>query len=268
MSKELSKTLKIIYKILFSATTAIVASLLVLQVLDIYFNGGENPYTPQTVSAHFYKVVPFLFIWIFFTLCGFALYWIFPEREKLAKTDDFYSFSCVKIKLENKEIEQSEEKNAFEKTQRLLLVIKLVCGICVGICSVSVLAYLFNKSNFKNQDQNGEAVQMALYLLPFVLSSFALCIGATVFEKITLKKQLPLAKLLLKSPEKEGDKKSEKNVKTKITEFFECKETVAVFRLSIAVVGITLLIFGLATGGNAGVLAKAVNICRQCIGLG
>ncbi len=268
MSKELSKTLKNIYKIIFGVSTALVALLLVLQVLDIYFNGGENPYTPQTVRAHFDNIAPLVYIWIFFTLCGVALYSVFPEKEKLAKADEFYSFSCVKIKLESKEIEQSENKSAFEKTQLLLLLIKLICGVCVGVCSVFVLAYLFNKSNFSNQDQNGEAVEMSLYLLPFVLTSFLLCIGVAVFEKTTLKKQLSLAKELLNSPEKEGDKKLKKPLKIKITEFFEDKKTVAVLRLSVAVVGLTLVIFGLATGGSAGVLAKAVNICRQCIGLG
>ncbi len=39
-------------------------------------------------------------------------------------------------------------------------------------------------------------------------------------------------------------------------------------RLVVLVIGVGFFAYGLATGGVADVLAKAVNICTECIGLG
>ena len=39
-------------------------------------------------------------------------------------------------------------------------------------------------------------------------------------------------------------------------------------RIGIAVVAVALIIAGIANGGMADVLAKAINICTECIGLG
>ena len=41
-----------------------------------------------------------------------------------------------------------------------------------------------------------------------------------------------------------------------------------IFRISLLVLGIAVLLYGFFTGGFADVLTKAVNICTECIGLG
>ncbi len=41
-----------------------------------------------------------------------------------------------------------------------------------------------------------------------------------------------------------------------------------IVRICLAVIGAALVVIGIATGGVAGVLTKAVNICTECVGLG
>lgn len=46
------------------------------------------------------------------------------------------------------------------------------------------------------------------------------------------------------------------------------RRAVLAVRISLAVIGLGLLITGAVTGGMADVLAKAINICTECVGLG
>ncbi|MBQ8627442.1 MAG: thioredoxin [Agathobacter sp.] len=39
-------------------------------------------------------------------------------------------------------------------------------------------------------------------------------------------------------------------------------------RCAILAIGVFFLVYGFITGGTADVLAKAINICTECIGLG
>ena len=39
-------------------------------------------------------------------------------------------------------------------------------------------------------------------------------------------------------------------------------------RIGLGVIGVAFVVLGIANGGMADVLAKAIEICTQCIGLG
>jgi hypothetical protein len=43
---------------------------------------------------------------------------------------------------------------------------------------------------------------------------------------------------------------------------------ILIVRIALAVAAVGLMIAGIANGGMADVLAKAINICTECIGLG
>ncbi len=269
MFKEKAKTVRLIYGIVFILMSLVVAVLLILQVSDIYFNGGASPYTVANIKQHFNAILPALCVWIALMIGGFIIWEVFPIKTKMGANDIKYTFARFKKQLDGKIKEESEESSLFQKSQLITYIVKFVCGVAIGICTAFSLAYLCNSANFTNVNQNKEVEKAALYLLPFVVASFALSIGVVVFERVIVKKQLPMVKKMIKTATAEGDSRNKYEIiRDKITAFFDCKHTVLGLRLAVAVVGTVLFIYGLATGGAAGVLAKAVTICRQCIGLG
>ncbi len=270
MSQKKAKTLQFIYSVAFGLLSVAVALLLILQVCDIYFNGGTSPYTLQNIRQHFDSIAVVVYIWMATIVAGFVVYGVFPATPPKGKNDSSYTFFRLKKQLESKTFAQNDLLQRYKKYAWIAIVVKFVCGVCVGICVVFCLAYLSNSSNFTNLDQNAEVAKATLYMLPFVFVAFALCFGLVIFEKVLIKKQLPLAKQLLVTATESGVslKNPLEGFFQKVDKFFQSKNTVLGLRLTVAVVAVVLLTYGLATGGNAGVLAKAITICRQCIGLG
>ncbi len=265
MSQEKAKKIKFLYGWVFGIASILLAFLLILQVCDIYFNGGTNPYTVESIKEHFFNVLWYIILWGAIAAVGGVLDRVFPTQEKTLKMDEGYILANLKKKLKEKEIVKDAEYQRLDRLQRIHGIVKFVCGVCVGICIVFGFAYLFNGENFPNQDQNKEAAKASLYLLPFVVTAFALCIFVGIYEKSLIKKQLLIVKsLLVTLKDAEEEKANEGKIKTVL----EGKRTVNTLRFVVGVVGVTLLVYGLATGGNAGVLGKAITICRQCIGLG
>ncbi len=269
MAHDKAKIAKIVYGWVVALMSVIVAILLILQVCDIYFNGGESPYTTETIRSHFVKISPAIYIWLVLIVGGFVLWEFFPDKKSLGANSIFYTYQNVKKKLDGKVIEENESYRQFEKFNLVTIIVKVIVGVAVGICSVVSLVYLCDSSNFENVDQNAEVAGAVLYLLPFVAVSLVLLIGVCVFEWFVTKKQLPLAKQLLKDAKQ--DKTSKKPFEAfveKTRAFLDSKNTILSLRIAVGVLGIVLFIYGAASGGAAGVLSKAVTICRQCIGLG
>ncbi len=270
MLKGKENLIKFIYGLVFGLASATLAFLLILQVCDIYFNGGASPYTVDSISEHFNRIAPFVYVWIGLVVIGFIVWEIFPAKQRKNKNDIFYNFFRLRKMLESKPIYDSESYREYDKAQWLINVVKLACAVWVGINIAFSLAYLCNTANFSNADQNAEIAKASIYLAPFVAVAFALCIGVAMFEKLTIKKQLPRIKTLISQTSLEGEPvvKPFAQKLANIRAFFELKQTITGLRIAVIAIGVTLIVYGLATGGNAGVLAKAITICRQCIGLG
>ncbi len=269
-AQDKAKIIKLIYGLVFGIISVTLAVLLILQVSDIYFNGGESPYTVDTVKSHFWDISPALFIWLAVAIGGFVIYGIYPDAVKVSKTNAFYTYAVLRERLSERVTCRNDGYKDYEKCNALIIGVRLAVAVCVAVLIAFSIAYLANDKNFVNQNQNKEVAKASLYLLPFVLSSFALIIGVAVFEGFIVKKQIVKAKELIKNPPTDGEEIKNKlgQFIGKIKAFFENKNTVLAMRIALLAVGVALLIYGLATGGNAGVLAKAVTICRQCIGLG
>ncbi len=269
MVQDKAKIVRLVYGVVFALFSVTVAVLLILQVSDIYFNGGESPYTVETIKQHFNAISPVIYVWLALILGGFIIFEVFPMKEKGGKVDAYYTFTCLEKKLESMGLVNTDEAKQYEKQRLISVIVKFACGIAIGICIAFSLAFLLDDSNFKNQNQNLEVAKASLYLLPYVAVSFVLPIGVVIFENIFVKKELAVVKKLVKEGKTEPTSKKQIIIfKEKVAKIFNSRQTVFGLRLTVAVVGTVLLIYGLATGGSAGVLAKAITICRQCIGLG
>ncbi len=260
-----NKTLKKIYfayGILLSALLIISGVLLIISCVSIY-NIGDEPFTPENISAAFEKINVPVYITLGAVLLGALLKIALPpEKEKAkAKMSEKATLARLEKKLD-KETCDKELSETLAKSKKLLAVIKIAIAALTAALAIPSLLFVFNLNNFTLKT-NESVMAACTYILPWAFIAAGLLVGYSYIEKAILNRQIALLK-----PEV-----AKHNLK--ITEQTECKcckkkrETnLLIARLVILFLAVGLIIAGIFNGGMADVLAKAVNICTECIGLG
>ncbi len=137
-----------------------------------------------------------------------------------------------------------------QTTNRLLLfynILLIVSIIAVGILLILSCLYIYFSGNGYSRELIADTfskISIPVYLC------VVLIIGS-VFIKSSSK------------PKFKKPKNFNQNKESCIS-----SKNALIIKISIVVVAITSLIFGVLTGGLNDVLTKAVNICTECIGLG
>lgn len=144
-----------------------------------------------------------------------------------------------------------------ETKMRILRVYSILLGVVIVIAALCLMAGCLIIYNSGHQPYSPEIV-------------------AQTFSKISIPVFLCIAMIILGfvlnfllSPVDEKKEKKVANITKELSEadILEAKR-IKVTRYCILGVAILFLVYGLATGGIADVLAKAINICTECIGLG
>ncbi len=269
MTEKKAKTVRHVYKIVFSVLTAVVAALFIVQVCRIYF--GVGSYTRKLVATYLNQIAVPFWLWIAVIFIGFVLWEILPpEGKKKYGQDVRYTLYRLKKKLPVKA--EGELLNDAAVVARHDRILKIIWGICAAVCVIFAaagLVYLFNFDNFPANNLIPEMVNAVINVFPYVICAFALCIGASIYSGYSAKKVLPHMKRLValgkaESPEYKGLEK----VYYKAVAAVESDIFVWSMRAACLIVGVTLVILGILNGGADDVLGKAINICTECIGLG
>ena len=144
-----------------------------------------------------------------------------------------------------------------ETKMRILRIYSILLGVVIVIAAICLMAGCLSIYNSGDQPYSREIV--AATFSKIAIPVF-LCIGMII---------LGFVLNFLLSP---ADEKTEKKIVSISKELSEADLLVAkkirISRYCILGVAVIFLVYGLATGGIADVLAKAINICTECIGLG
>ena len=81
MKIKLEKALKIL-TILLCAFIGVCALCLIASSLNIYFNGGDTPYSPESVKRHILLCLPSLIITVLLAISVFVIRELLGKREK------------------------------------------------------------------------------------------------------------------------------------------------------------------------------------------
>ena len=184
------------------------------------------------------------------------------EKEKAkAKMSEKATLARLEKKLDKENCDKTVS-DQLERSKKQLTILKLSVAIISVAVAIPSLLFVFNLNNFTLKT-NESVMAACTYLLPWALITAGLLVAYSYVEKAIFSKQISLLK-----PEV-----ARHNVK--LTEKKECKcckkkrETnLLIARLVILVLAVGLIVAGIFNGGMADVLAKAVNICTECIGLG
>jgi len=256
----MEKKAKILFivKLVSTILTGGMGILLIAALGDIYFASPDNdPFNTASISAHspYFITVLVLFLVV---LCASILSAIFLPKEKRTfdKRGKQEFLNQLRYYKESSAFKEEEKKEvaAIQKKRHILLWITSIVSFALFVFP---LAYVCNPAHFSAYgDLASEAIALAIHTLPFLLVIYILFLIYSFLNDKELEKEIKLyRKLPLKKEKSEKDEKKEKLLKT-------------ILQASILVLAITFILVGAVRGEAESVMAKAINICTECIGLG
>lgn len=263
------------YNVFLSVLTGAVGLAYILSAANLYYSGpvedGANLiyYSREIVWGYLKWLLIPTAIWIVAIIGGFVLSVVVPSKSKKRKQSALTTVNKLKKRVpEQAEGELAECLRRVKKGDTVRLAVRAAIAIYCVIAAVMCGIYVFNASNFPADDLSGEVLKMLAHILPWVTVAFVLCCGAAIYDGVSAKYLLPDIKRLVAS---KGEPKKPCAFLQQASAAGNAASSpigLGIIRTVVAVVGVLFLVVGIVNGGAEDVLAKAVNICTECIGLG
>lgn len=280
MSAKNQKILRLVYSIVLSVLTITAGIILIVQSQRIYHSPGG--YSREIVSEYLGDISAVLYIWIALVAIGAILWQIFPpEQKKLRAT--IYQTNTLK-KLQSRFPYLESEKLRHARIVKNVVLYTTIAFVILAIVMVGIVVW--NSDNYRPAGNGFNPMQDMLDMLPkflpWVICAFVVMIAATVYFEISAKQEVSEMKRLIAEAKNNTEKPLENTQKNKTslwkkmydkipkvlkTENFK-RYSLLGTRIALAVVAVVFIIVGALNGGLQAVLEKAINICRECIGLG
>ena len=141
--------------------------------------------------------------------------------------------------------------------------------IVILITSVLFLIYACNSNNFQQSDINTSMIHAMMVLVPCFAIAFGVSLFVSIAHEKNLIKEIELTKQIpaLTVNRNKQIPNEKKEMLDKIIDENKNKR-LAVSQSIFITIAVVFIIYGFVTGGTIDVLAKAINICTECIGLG
>lgn len=259
MNKNAVKLLHLIYGIVVSIMTVISGLLLTAACLQIYRSGGEQIYTPEKVAAAFAPIAVPIYITLALICGSFLLAFVLPAEKKRSPMEKQYvlllrkAYERADMQLCNPELKCNLHKE--QKKRRMALFLSLATWVIGGII---FLPYACNSGNYSEELHlaTDSVVAAVWWLIPCTLIPTACSIISAYCSRASIRRELELVKLVPKLTVKTSPLPVNK------------EQGLLYARLAILVIALVMIVGGFFAGGTVDVLAKAVAICTECVGLG
>jgi len=263
------------FQIFLSVFTGALGFAYILSAANIYYSGpvesgsGMIYYSREIVWSYLRWLLIPTAIWIVAIVAAFVLSVVSPAKRNTRKQSAFETVDRLQKRIPAHA--EGELASCLQRVKRREAVrhgVRIVIGVYCLIAAVMCAVYVFNATNFPAENLSGEVLRMLAHVLPWISVAFVLTCGVMIYDFVSAKRVLPDMKKLVAAkgepakpcPFLQTTKRAERVV-------FSAWGLLAI-RAVVAVVGITFIAVGIANGGAEDVLAKAVNICTECIGLG
>lgn len=262
MSNKKGILLEKIYKFVFTILTLVLGILFALFSYVILTKGKQQITTDPNyviynidIVNHYLNalIIPFI-LWIMIIIGGFIIKHIYKIEDKSnAKSTNIDTYNIL-----SKKIATISDKNLLKPLNKLKLF-KTLMFVLFSILSLVAMIFpsrfIFNKDNYQGTDTNSEVIKITLNVLPYLLIVVILFALYIIFYLKTIKKEIVIMKSLLPNINKEI-------VNKKKTDY-----SLTIIRIAVLSLSLTLITLGLINDGYNDVLAKAIAICTECIGL-
>ncbi len=231
-----------------------------IQAVMLYTGGG---YTQESVAKALTQMLLPSLLWAACLIAAVVVYNLFPVAKEKTKGVVNPVAQLAKISAKLPVEAWKPEQEALKKK---CLLLWSIAGAVVLILFIFPLCYLLNPANFNRASTNVEMVDAAAHTLPFVAVAFAVVMIAWLYGQKLLKDGIAKAKALTLQAAKDGKLNKSAEVAVKDS-WLDNPKTLWIVRGVIIVASIFLIVFGIANGGFENVMAKAVALCMECVGL-
>lgn len=255
MSEKNVRLLRTVYGSVLTFLLILTGLCLILSALSIYHTGGEKPYTPEAISAHFGAIAIPVWVTLGAILAGIVLSLVLPKAaERPRAWQDRRAILLRTAKRRNALDGAYLTVARAESLRRRIL--RVGTGVLVLLLAIPAILHLSSPESFRYPEYNESVIAAMPTLLLFSLGA---CVLLTVSSLLCDRSYARQTEALLRT-ERTAPAASE-------TPTASGRVTLTV-RLVLLAAALLLLTVGILGGGMADVLSKAINICTECIGLG
>ncbi len=253
-----SKRIRTIYGIVLSCALVLAGLCLIGACLDLYLEGGEPVYSAQKVAAAFRPIAIPVYLALALTLGGFLLELALPARKDKVRTEKNRA-----LILENLHKKQdislcgdAKLRTAVAREQAQRRWNDRLTLILLGLGAAVLLVYS-NTAHFPNDAHitaavlRGSLVMAGCFLLPFGFGIY----GAYANRR-SMDREIGLMKLVA-APRQES-----------LPEKLRRDTLLRYGKWALLALALVMILLGYSMDGWRSVVTKAVNICRECVGLG
>lgn len=250
------KKIRQIYGIILSAALAVAAVCLICACWKVYNMGGQYPYNAKRVADAFAPIAIPVYIALALSVGSLFL----PGKPQKRKMEKNYPLMLQKLHQKNdfagcgdqRLVKAIRAQQTKRKCNTLISWLLLGLGTAVFLCYSLDSRHIFSKDSYEITRFMGKG---ALVMLACLGVPFGFGIYAAYANKASIRRELELMKLVAVPCEKPLPE-------------VPAKKWLPWLQGALLVVALVMIIAGAAFGGWKDVLTKAVNICRECVGLG
>ncbi len=284
MSEKNIRLVHKVYSIAITVALVGIAILFLINGISLFSKNGDIMTSEAPLSGEEIReligqrllemIVPIVIV-VLLIILGVAIDIFIPEEKKENKViRDSYRVLNIMLRKHKTSLYRRDVATSIHKERKFRLYFTL-SGIALFLISIIYpLIYAFSKesvtaSGNANQEVLTIMLLVLIFLIPTVIYAFVIGI---LFDKSRLR-EYELIKCGVKKEDAEGDfiSLTDYTVSGTISRFVShdlSKALKLLFVGIIALLSVLFIILGIINGGMADVLNKAVNICRECIGLG
>lgn len=268
MTEKTKQTIHLIYGILLTIVTVIAGLCLMYSCYSIYTDGlaagSGQIYSREIIQATFSDIAIPVYACLALVIGGFILQLALPLEKKKLMPEKNYAMILHRLKTKKAfSPDQESLQAAVERQQKQRRTVLIIGTVITFVCALAFLIPACRSSYWPDVNDPVRGVTDAMIgIMPLfagcVVIPMGYCIFAAYFCRSSLRKEIELMK-----------QASAPAVPVEEAPTFRLDgNALLIIRLSLLVLAVVGIILGAATGGVESIVAKAVAICTECIGLG
>ncbi len=245
-----------------SAALAALGILFIISALNIAAFGGTRPYTREVVGAFLLPLIPSAVIAVGLIAAGFVLSGLSKEKNEddKAKRGPYERLADYVRRFEGCEL-PAAQNTAIRKERRYRRNVNILFFSISLLLSAAAFIYVIFFAELTVSELNKNVMLAFAVSLPLLISA----VGIHILRAFLLNKSAERELAALKECIRKGVR-----ISAPVSPREYRRE--GILRLSaglcVLAVAVTFIVLGIFNGGMEDVLAKAVKICTECIGLG
>ncbi len=255
MTKQTIDRIRLVYGAVLSVLLVVTGVLMICACVGVY-RSGERPFSPESVAAAFSRIAVPVWITVAALVVGAVFSLVYPPER--ARVRAHVEKRDVLSRLAARAGDVQDAVVARERKLRRVCLI-VVAALLAALLTVA-LCYVLDFDHY-GANYNAAVVAAMCWLLPLSATAAGLSLAYLCVADASRERECKALRALMAA----GETTPSNGVK-KPTE--KCGRALLAVRVTVAVLALALIVAGALNGGFVDVLAKAIAICTECIGLG